>query len=65
MSCRETKQEYAIFLDSCFNVIISNLECVKCFENQNKCKIKSYSKVSNVKKDDDDVIYIKNKCKCK
>jgi len=56
------KSNYAIYLDNSF-FVISNLECKKCFEKENNCKIKSFSKINYVK--NKEVVYINNKCNCK
>jgi hypothetical protein len=55
------KSKYVVYLDnSC--VVISNLACKECFENEYKCKIRSFSKIDYVK--NKDAIYVKNICKC-
>ena len=55
------KSNYVVYLDnSC--VVISNLACKECFENEHKCKIRSFSKIDYVK--NKDAIYVKNICKC-
>ena len=56
------KSNYAVYLDNSF-FVVSNLECKKCFEKENNCKIKSFSKINYVK--NKEVVYINNKCNCK